>query len=155
MPYGYYGRKLACEQAIADGSVPHTIQRATQFHELLERGLRAAGRLPLAPLPLAWQVQPISAAEVAQRIVALLGEAPSGRAVDLGGPEVLTAKRVVDVWRARHPRPRTVANVHPPGRTATRRASSAPCTSLPGTSRGACCCLAMPPMPSFPFTARA
>jgi uncharacterized protein YbjT (DUF2867 family) len=120
MPYGYYGRKLACEQAIAGGSVPHTIQRATQFHELLERGLRAAGRLPLAPLPLplAWQVQPIAAAEVAQRIVALLGEEPGGRAVDLGGPEVLTAKRVVDVWRARHERPRTVANVHPPGRTA-------------------------------------
>jgi uncharacterized protein YbjT (DUF2867 family) len=118
MPYGYYGRKLACEQAIAGGSVPHTIQRATQFHELLERGLRAAGRLPLAPLPLAWQVQPIAAAEVAQRIVALLGEEPGGRAVDLGGPEVLTAKRVVEVWQARHERPRMVANVHPPGRTA-------------------------------------
>jgi uncharacterized protein YbjT (DUF2867 family) len=118
MPYGYYGRKLACEQAIAGGSVPYTIQRATQFHELLERGLRAAGRLPLAPLPLAWQVQPIAAAEVAQRIVSLLGEKPGGRAVDLGGPEVLTAKRVVEVWRARHERPRMVANVHPPGRTA-------------------------------------
>jgi uncharacterized protein YbjT (DUF2867 family) len=118
MPYGYFGRKLACEQAIAGGLVPHTIQRATQFHELLERGLRAAGRLPLAPLPLAWQVQPIAAAEVAQRIVALLGEEPGGRAVDLGGPEVLTAKRVVNLWRARHERPRTVANVHPLGRTA-------------------------------------
>jgi len=118
MPYGYYGRKLACEQLIAAGAVPYTIQRATQFHELLERGLRAAGRLPLAPLPLAWQVQPIAAAEVAQRIVALIGEAPAGRVVDLGGPEVLTATRVVDVWRARHGRPRTVVNVHPPGRTA-------------------------------------
>jgi uncharacterized protein YbjT (DUF2867 family) len=118
MPYGYFGRKLECEQAVAGGLVPYTIQRATQFHELLERGLRAAGRLPLAPLPLAWQVQPIAAAEVAQRIVALLGEEPGGRAVDLGGPELLTAKRVVDVWRARHERPRMVANVHPPGRTA-------------------------------------
>ena len=39
-------------------------------------------------------------------------------AIDRWRPGSLTAKRVADVWRARHERPRTVANVHPPGRTA-------------------------------------
>jgi hypothetical protein len=38
----------------------------------LERGLLAASRLPLAPPPLGWQVQPVAAGEVAQRIVALM-----------------------------------------------------------------------------------
>jgi uncharacterized protein YbjT (DUF2867 family) len=117
MPYGYYGRKLACERAIAAGSVPYTILRATQFHELLQRALRAASRLPVAPLPLGWQVQPVAASEVAQRIVTLIAGDPLGRAEDFGGPEVLTAKRIVDVWRWRHDRPRTVVNLPAPGRT--------------------------------------
>jgi uncharacterized protein YbjT (DUF2867 family) len=117
MPYGYYGRKLACEQAIAAGSVPHTIFRATQFHELLERGLRAAGRLPVAPVPRGWQVQPVAADEVAERIAELIAAEPVARAPDFGGPEVLGVGRVVEVWRARLHRPRAVLSIPVPGRT--------------------------------------
>jgi uncharacterized protein YbjT (DUF2867 family) len=117
MPYGYYGRKLACERAVAAGSVQHTIFRATQFHELLAQGLRAAGRLPVAPLPLGWQVQPVAADEVAERIAELIAADPAGRAEDFGGPEVLDVKRVLEVWRGRHRRPRAVLHVPVPGRT--------------------------------------
>jgi uncharacterized protein YbjT (DUF2867 family) len=118
MPYGYYKRKLACERAIADSEIPHTILRATQFHQLLERALRAFSRLPLAPLPLSWQVQPVAAGEVAQRIAALLASEPVGRAEDFGGPEVLDCHQVVQIWRAHNHRPRAVINLPAPGRTA-------------------------------------
>ena len=94
MPYGYYAHKLACEQAIEGGTAPYTILRATQFYELLERGLRAVGRLPLAPLPLDWQVQPVAAAEVAQRVADLVVGEPVGHADDFAGPEVLDLRRV-------------------------------------------------------------
>ena len=118
MPYGYYRRKLACERAIAVSEVPHTILRATQFHELLGRALRAFSRLPLAPLPLSWRVQPVAAAEVAQRIATLLAGEPVGRAQDFGGPEVLDCRQVVQIWRAHNHRPRAVINLPAPGRTA-------------------------------------
>jgi uncharacterized protein YbjT (DUF2867 family) len=36
---------------------------------------------------------------------------------DFGGPEVLSARRIVDVWRAQHGRPRAVVNLRAPGRT--------------------------------------
>lgn len=129
MPYGYYAHKLACEQAIEGGTAPDTILRATQFHELLERGLRAVGRLPLAPLPLDWQVQPVAAAEVAQRVADLVTGEPAGHTDDFAGPEVLDLRRVVETWRARHHRPRAVVRIPVPGRLSAalrRGANTAP-----------------------------
>lgn len=118
IPYGYYARKLACEQAISASGVPHTILRAAQFHELLERGLQAVSRLPVAALPLDWKVQPIASAEVAERIVSLIQGSPAGRAPDIGGPQVLTFRQVVQAWRAHRTGPRAVINLPLPGRTA-------------------------------------
>ena len=116
IPLGYYRRKLACEREIAAGPVAHTILRATQFHELLAMALRAAGRLPLAPLPTEWRFQSVAAAEVADRAAELLDGEPTGRAPDFGGPEVLTVREIVDVWRERHSRPRRVVNLRLPGK---------------------------------------
>ena len=129
MPYAYYAHKLACEEAIEAGATPYTILRATQFHELLERGLRAAGRLPLAPVPLDWKVQPVAAAEVAERVVDVVAGAPVRRADDFAGPEVLDLRRVVEVWRARHHQPRAVVGIPVPGRLSgalRRGANTAP-----------------------------
>ena len=116
IPFGYYKRKLACEAAIAASQIQHTVLRATQFHELLAGGLAAVGRLPLAPLPLDWQFQSVAAAEVAERVAEILDGEPRGRAADFGGPEVLSARTIVDVWRARHGRPRRVIKLRYPGR---------------------------------------
>jgi hypothetical protein len=134
MPYAYYGQKLACEEAIKGGAVPYTILRATQFHELLERGLRAAGRLPLVPLPLDWRVQPVAAAEVAEHVVDVVAGVPVGRADDFAGPEVLELRRVIEVWRARHHRPRSVVGIPVPGRlsAALRRGEN----TAPGRADG-------------------
>jgi uncharacterized protein YbjT (DUF2867 family) len=116
--FSYYRRKLACEREIAASRVPHTILRATQLHDLLAMALRAAGRLPIAPLPFEWRFQSVAAPEAGQRAVELLEGEPLGRAPDYGGPEVLTVREIVAAWRARYPRPRRVVDLRLPGKVA-------------------------------------
>jgi len=118
IPFGYYQRKLACEQAIAASSVPSTTLRATQFHELIERMLRTVSRWPAAPLPLGFRFQSVAAAEVAARAAELLDAEPTGRAPDFGGPQVLTGRQIVADWRAARGRPRAVIGVRLPGEVA-------------------------------------
>ena len=116
IPFGYYQRKLACERLIEASSVPYTVLRATQFHELLALALTAASRLPVVPLPADWRFQSVAAAEVAGRVAELLDGEPAGRAADFGGPEALTTWQMVDGWRAVSGQPRAVISVRVPGR---------------------------------------
>jgi uncharacterized protein YbjT (DUF2867 family) len=115
IPFGYYRRKLACEREIATGSVPYTIFRATQFHELLASALGVLARLPVAPLPLEWRFQSVAASEAAARVAELAGGEPRGRAPDLGGPEVLTVREIEAAWRGRFGRPRRIVDLRFPG----------------------------------------
>lgn len=118
IPFGYYQRKLACEQTIAASSVPNTTLRATQFHELIDRMLLAVSRSPVALLPLGFQFQSVAAAEVAVRVAKLLDGEPLGRAPDFGGPQVLTVRQIVADWRAVRGRPQAVMGVRLPGEVA-------------------------------------
>jgi uncharacterized protein YbjT (DUF2867 family) len=106
LPLAYYRRKLACERLVEAAFVPHTIQRATQFHQLLEEWLVSASRLPVIGLPMGMRFQPIAAAEVAARLAEAVDGEPAGRAPDIGGPEVLTVRELLATWRTRHERPR-------------------------------------------------
>jgi uncharacterized protein YbjT (DUF2867 family) len=117
IPYRYYRRKLACEHRIQSSGVACTILRATQFHELLGFVLRGAERLPLAPLPLDFRFQTIAAAEVAERVVELIGGEPAGR-LELGGPEVLTLGQMAEAWRLVRHRPRRIVPLPLPGKVA-------------------------------------
>ncbi|GAA2454135.1 SDR family oxidoreductase [Agromyces soli] len=85
IPYAYYEAKLAQERVVAAGGVPHTILRATQFHEFAGQ---MAGRLRVAGIQLAarMRTQPIAAREVAEHLVARAEGEPLGRARDLAGP---------------------------------------------------------------------
>ena len=116
--YAYYNRKLRCEEMIAASGVPHTILRATQFHELIALVLQTAGRLPVVPLPLDFLFQPIAAAETADRLAQLAGAAPAGRVDDIGGPEVRTLDDLVRAWRQQRGRPRRVVRLPLPGKVA-------------------------------------
>ncbi len=118
IPFGYYQRKLACEQAIAASLVPSTTLRATQFHELIGMTLRSVSRWPAALLPLSFRFQSVAAAEVAARAAELLDAEPTGRAPDFGGPQVLTGRQIVAQWRAVRGRPRAVIGVRLPGEVA-------------------------------------
>ncbi|WP_454198128.1 SDR family oxidoreductase [Nocardia sp. Marseille-Q1738] len=116
IPFRYYRNKLACEQKIIDSGVPHTILRATQFHELIASGLRTVEGWPVAPLPLDFRFQPVAAADVARRVAELVKGGPVGRAPDFGGPDVLTLEQLTQVWRDARQRPRRIVRIPVPGR---------------------------------------
>lgn len=119
IPFRYYRHKLECERAIESSGVPHTILRATQFHQLLAMVLHAVERLPVSPLPLDFCFQPVAAADCADRLALLAGGEPLGRVPDFGGPEVLGAKEIAAIWRDRRGRPRRIVGLPLPGRVAT------------------------------------
>lgn len=98
VPLGYYRSKLACEQLIAASGVPHTILRATQFHDFVAGAFRAQRRLPRV-ITLDVPFQPIDTGAVAARLVELVAAAPAdGRVDDLGGPEVLPMRVLARQW---------------------------------------------------------
>ncbi|WP_438489006.1 SDR family oxidoreductase [Streptomyces sp. S186] len=118
IPLRYYRAKLAVERLVAGSGVGWTVLRATQFHELLLRLVRAGARSPVVPVPAGVRCQPVDAGEVADRLVELaLGE-PAGRVADMGGPEVLTADEVVRMTPAADGRRRLPLPVWLPGASA-------------------------------------
>lgn len=96
-PYFYYRAKVAAERLISAGASPWSIQRATQFHELLIRALRPSDWLPFAIVPAGLRFQPMAGSEAAARLVEIVSEGPRGRLPDIGGPEV---RDTVDLGRA-------------------------------------------------------
>lgn len=118
IPFGYYRRKLRCEELVSASPVSSTILRATQFHELAAMVFGALERSPVAPLPSGFRLQPVAAREVAERVVDLVDGSPAGRADDFGGPEVLSLATMAEAWRARRGRPGRFVSLPLPGSTA-------------------------------------
>lgn len=87
----YYRAKWAAEQVVEQAPVGWTIQRITQFHELIEQLLR----LPVAIRTPNLSFQSIAAADAAVRLADLVDASPAGRADDIGGPEVLDIRDMV------------------------------------------------------------
>lgn len=85
VPFGYYAGKLAQERAVTDAVVPHSILRATQFHEFAGQLLSQTTVGPLALVPTGL-VRPVAASDVAAALVTIAEGAPVGRARDLRGP---------------------------------------------------------------------
>lgn len=85
IPVDYYAGKVAQEKVMEASPVPWTIQRATQFHEFAAQMFARAKAGPLHLAPRA-RTQPVAAAEVGERLVALAASEPQGRANDFAGP---------------------------------------------------------------------
>jgi uncharacterized protein YbjT (DUF2867 family) len=124
---GYYAGKRLQERLVAEGRVPWTILRATQFHEFAEQALGFArvGPFSLVPRMLS---QPVAAREVAGRLVDLAEAGPSGRAPELAGPE---RHDMVDLAR-RVAGGRRVVPVRLPGRAGRAMRAGALCPSADG-----------------------
>ncbi|MFC6756729.1 MULTISPECIES: SDR family oxidoreductase [Haloarcula] len=88
IPYSYYEHKLAAERVIEDSDVPHTILRATQFHEFVADSFDTLSKLPVWPLPTEMRIQPVAVGEVADVLVEAAVPDPRGRMAPMGGPEV-------------------------------------------------------------------
>jgi uncharacterized protein YbjT (DUF2867 family) len=93
--YPYYRAKRAAEEVLESSAASWAILRATQFHELLARFLAAGVFFRTENLAF----QPVDAGEVADRLVSLALSGATGHAPDLGGPEVLPIRRLVEVKR--------------------------------------------------------
>lgn len=86
--FGYVAAKRESERIIAESGIPHTILRASQFHDLMLTMAEQMGKLPVVPVPAGMKAQPIDAAEVAARLVELALGPPAGRVPDMAGPKV-------------------------------------------------------------------
>jgi uncharacterized protein YbjT (DUF2867 family) len=102
----YYQAKWLAEQLVESGS-RWTIQRATQFHPLINRMLSHR----LFPVTRHLAFQPVDAGELAERLIDLLEAGPAGRAEDFGGPEVLSLREIAAAREAATGRHTTLIRV--------------------------------------------
>jgi uncharacterized protein YbjT (DUF2867 family) len=115
VPLGYYREKLAVEEVVTGSGLPWTIQRATQFHDLLDMLFSRLSRLPALPVLAGTAFQPVDVRDVAERLAVLAGAAPAGRAPDLGGPQVLPMAELARIWLTARGRRRPVLPLRLPG----------------------------------------
>jgi uncharacterized protein YbjT (DUF2867 family) len=115
IPLAYYRAKLESERLVALSGVPHTILRATQFHDLVARLFAAQRWSPLLVAP-AFRFQPIDVRDVAARLTELCTAPPVGRAPDIGGPETLRGPTLGRQWAGAVGSRRPVVPLRLPGR---------------------------------------
>jgi uncharacterized protein YbjT (DUF2867 family) len=123
---GYPKAKLQAEQAVAASGLPWTILRVTQFYDYCLANAQKLSRLPVAPVPAGFTVQPVDPRDVAGRLVELaLGE-PAGRAPDMAGPQVSNWTDLLRGYLKASHRRRWVLPVRIPGTRAVRNGALLP-----------------------------
>jgi uncharacterized protein YbjT (DUF2867 family) len=101
--FPYYGAKYDAEQLLLRSGVPHTIQRAAQFHAFLAYLFGTVAKLPLAILPPRSAFQPIDVDACAERLADHAAGEPLGMARDIAGPETRSGRELFTQWaRATH-----------------------------------------------------
>ena len=133
IPFGYYQGKVEIEKYLVASGIPHTIQRATQFHQFVD-GLFLGQKISPVILAPKFSFQPISTDEVAAKLVDLVGAEPSGRVADIGGPEKRTAFELATEWKAATGSRRAIWRLGLPGKTAAGFAAGH--NLVPGESYG-------------------
>lgn len=98
--YPYYQAKYKAEQIIEQAHIPWTILRATQFHALVLQLLQSFGidRHVEVPVPAGMRFQSIDHREVADRLVGFVEQGPTGRMLEMGGPQVLTIEEMAATY---------------------------------------------------------
>jgi uncharacterized protein YbjT (DUF2867 family) len=116
--FGYFESKRETERVVADSGLPWTTLRATQFHDLILTVVRQLAKLPVAPVPAGFRVQPVEADEVAARLVELTLGDPAGTVPDMGGPRVYGAADLLRGYLRATQRRRLILPVWLPGKAA-------------------------------------
>lgn len=114
--YRYFKHKLAAERLVRESSIPWTIARMTQFHPLLDQIFEWQLTLPGPVTVLDAPGQPIDPSDAADHLITRLSGDPTRDVVEAGGPEVLTARHIVDAWRARRGVTRKARVIRAPGK---------------------------------------
>jgi uncharacterized protein YbjT (DUF2867 family) len=116
--FGYFGSKLAAEQALAESGVPWTTLRATQFHDLILMVARQMARLPVIPVPAGFRFQPVETGEVAARLVELALSDPAGLVPDMAGPRAYEMAELLRGYLRASRKHRPLVPVRLPGKAA-------------------------------------
>lgn len=111
----YYRQRVEIEHIVEESGIPATIQRATQFHSLIDGFFSAQRFLPVILAP-ASRFQPIAVPEVAKRMSELAVAAPQGRVPDIGGPEQLDIRQLHTKWKRAKRSRRGALALHLPGK---------------------------------------
>lgn len=133
IPLGYYRGKVEIEKRLVASGLPHTILRATQFHQFVDAIFSGQRRSPVILAP-AFSFQPISTEEVATRLTELVGAEPAGRVADIGGPQQRTAREFAEAWKRATGSRRAIWSLRLPGRTVAGFAAGH--NLVPGTPYG-------------------
>lgn len=96
IPWPYYKRKRQAETLVSGSGLPFTIQRATQFHDLVLLAMAYAASAPVLLVPAHTCCQPVDAADVAQRLAGIVRTGPVNDAATL-------ARDVVEAIGVRRP----------------------------------------------------
>ncbi|MBV9792724.1 MAG: NAD(P)H-binding protein [Actinobacteria bacterium] len=132
--WGYPKAKLEAEQIVAGSGLPWTILRVTQFYDYCLANARKLSRLPVAPVPAGFIVQPVDPRDVAVRLAELARGRPAGRAADLAGPQVTNWTELLRGYLTASHRRRLVVPLRIPGTRAVRDGALLP---PPGHTAGA------------------
>lgn len=97
VPIGYYRAKVDQERVVAEGPVPWTIVRATQFHELVAGLFTTAARYLLLPTP-AIPMQPVAAANVGRALADVAESEPRQGRISVAGPQVSSVRELARTW---------------------------------------------------------
>ncbi|WP_049563827.1 SDR family oxidoreductase [Streptomyces sp. SBT349] len=109
--------KLACERIVEESGLPWTVLRTTQFHGLITRVVAAQRWLPVVvTLGGGVRLQPVAEREVGERLVELAVGEPVGRAEDMAGPEIRTARELTRTGGRAGGLRRPVVGVRLPGK---------------------------------------
>ena len=115
IPLGYYRSKTAAEEILDGSGLPISIQRYTQFHELLWLLMSMLTKPPLAIVPHDTRFQVLDAAAAARHLVDAAEGDPAGRMPDLGGPTAYEARDLARSVAAALDRKRKVIGINVPG----------------------------------------
>ncbi|GIF24917.1 nucleotide-diphosphate-sugar epimerase [Paractinoplanes tereljensis] len=133
VPYPYYRAKLDTEKVVEGSGVPHTIVRATQFHQFAEMLLSALSKPGPVIIDPSWQVQPLDVEDLAEEIAELIGRPAAGKAIEYGGPQVLTFDDLARSWLAARGRKRPIWRLGIPGKVSRALRAGALTTSATPT----------------------
>ena len=98
VPMSYFRAKADQERVVGQGTLPWSIVRSTQFHELVGTVLAAAGRWWVLPMPPG-VLQPVACADAARAIADVAEGAPLNRCLTVAGPEVREVRDLARTWR--------------------------------------------------------
>jgi uncharacterized protein YbjT (DUF2867 family) len=115
IPLPYYRYKLEMERLVEQSSIPYSLLRATQFHDLVDKVFTAQRFLPLLLAP-SMMLQPIAVEDVATRLTELVAAQPAGRVADIGGPEQRPVRDLARLWKHAAGSRRPIAPVRLPGK---------------------------------------